>query len=440
MDAQRGKIEIAIAAPVVAGDLPSACGAATHYYRRIRSRAVAIVDALWVGQADLAPIRDPALVVPSIAQALGVIEMGGQLIEERLQDYLRAKRLLLLLDNFEQVIDAAPLVADLLAAAPGLKALVTSRATLHLYGEHEFAVPPLALPPTDDHATEKRDVITQYESVRLFIARARAAKADFTVTNANALAVAEICHRLDGLPLAVEALDRMPTMRIFHQHVQRCAAGEVAPVIGPSASALARRSFADQPPAMPLAHSILTPRPHCMKFSHQPATAPRAPTDGAPMAPRPCPHDDIHTLQPWHPASRERHPEVRPDRDHIALAASFQPVEKVGIVAVIGIGCDTGVRNAPGIGLIQQCQGQLGLGLKLNGIGNVGLGPSCRIRTPRLRQIQPGRHRPCQGALGIHAGHSHLAVGDFANRACILACHTDRSATLFEKAGIIELS
>src|SRR5215212_3946527 len=81
---------------------------------------------------------------------LGVTEMGGQPIEDRLKSHLRAKHLLLLLDNFEQVIDAAPQIAGLLAAATSLKVLATSRATLHIYGEHEYAVPPLALPPTDD--------------------------------------------------------------------------------------------------------------------------------------------------------------------------------------------------------------------------------------------------------------------------------------------------
>jgi predicted ATPase len=160
---------------------------------------------------NLAPITDPHLVATTIAHTLGVIEMASKPVEETLRSFLRAKRALVLLDNFEQVLDAATMVADLLAATPELKVLVTSRTPLHLYGEHEFAVPPLALPPTDDgrwttddRATERRDVISQYESVRLFIARAQAAKADFTVTNANALAVAEICHRLDGLPLAIE--------------------------------------------------------------------------------------------------------------------------------------------------------------------------------------------------------------------------------------------
>jgi predicted ATPase/class 3 adenylate cyclase len=161
---------------------------------------------------NLAPISDPNLVATTIAHALGVAEVASRPVEESLYAFLRAKRMLLLLDNFEQVLDAASLVAKLLAAAPGLKVIVTSRAVLHLYGEHEFAVPPLALPPTtderrtttDDQAADKRDAITQYDAVKLFIARAQATKANFTVTNDNAPAVAEICYRLDGLPLAIE--------------------------------------------------------------------------------------------------------------------------------------------------------------------------------------------------------------------------------------------
>ena len=114
------------------------------------------------------------------------------------------------------MLDAAPLVAELLAAAPGLKVLVTSRVALHLSGEHEYAVPPLALPPTDDRRRTTDDQARVWWSVvsrrwsgstrrwQLFIARAQAAKADFAVTNANAPAVAEICVRLDGLPLAIE--------------------------------------------------------------------------------------------------------------------------------------------------------------------------------------------------------------------------------------------
>jgi predicted ATPase len=152
--------------------------------------------------AALAPISDPGLVVLTIAQALGVKEIGSQPLLETLKDYLREKQVLLLLDNFEQVLDAAPLVAELLAACPKLKALVTSREMLHLYGEHDFPVPPLALP--DRAQLPPLDQLTQYEAVRLFIERAQAIKPDFQVTNANANAVAEICARLDGLPLAIE--------------------------------------------------------------------------------------------------------------------------------------------------------------------------------------------------------------------------------------------
>jgi predicted ATPase len=110
---------------------------------------------------------------------------------------------LLLLDNFEQILDAAPLVAELLAAVPGLKALVTSRAPLHLRGEKEFAVPPLALPPTTDDQRPTTDA-TQFAAVQLFIQRALDIQPDFTVTNANAPVITEICYRLDGLPLAIE--------------------------------------------------------------------------------------------------------------------------------------------------------------------------------------------------------------------------------------------
>ncbi len=150
----------------------------------------------------LAPISDPDLVASSIAQALEVREAGSVPLVARLQDYLRTKQLLLVLDNFEQILPAAPLVAELLAAAPALKVLVTSRAVLHLYGEREYAVSPLALPDTKH--LPSLDRLTQYDAVRLFIERAQAVKADFAVTNANAPAVAEICARLDGLPLAIE--------------------------------------------------------------------------------------------------------------------------------------------------------------------------------------------------------------------------------------------
>src|SRR4029077_7236486 len=118
-----------------------------------------------------------------------------------LKSYLRARRLVLVLDNFEQVMGAAPLVAELLGAAPGVVALVTSRMVLRLSGEHEFPVPPLPVPPigAGDAAEVQRSA-----SVRLFVQRAQAASAGFELTSGNAGAVAEICRRLDGLPLAIE--------------------------------------------------------------------------------------------------------------------------------------------------------------------------------------------------------------------------------------------
>ncbi len=150
----------------------------------------------------LAPIRDPALVIETIAATLGVKEGGDQPLLTLLKRHVREKQILLVLDNFEQVSDAAPLVAELLEAAPRLKALVTSRACLQIYGEAEFPVPPLALP--DPRRLPPLERLTQYEAARLFIERARAVKPDFAISDENAPAVAEICVRLDGLPLAIE--------------------------------------------------------------------------------------------------------------------------------------------------------------------------------------------------------------------------------------------
>ncbi|MDQ3928632.1 MAG: tetratricopeptide repeat protein [Chloroflexota bacterium] len=160
----------------------------------------AFADGVWF--IDLAPISEPVLVLSAVATILGVKEVGGEPLDDSLKAYLREKQLLLVLDNFEQVVVAAPLVAGLLTAAAGLKVLVTSREVLHLYGEQEYAVPPLALPTM--HAFPPLEQLTQYASVELFIQRAQAVQPDFHVTNATAPAVAEICVRLDGLPLALE--------------------------------------------------------------------------------------------------------------------------------------------------------------------------------------------------------------------------------------------
>jgi predicted ATPase/class 3 adenylate cyclase len=152
---------------------------------------------------SLAAIIDSTLVAATVAGTLGVKETGGQPLLESLKDYLREKRILLLVDNFEHLLEAAPMVSELLSAAPNLKVLATSRIPLRLYGEHEFAVPPLTLPDPERALPSVEDLI-QYEAVRLFVERAQAANGDFRVTNDNVPAVAEICHRLDGLPLAIE--------------------------------------------------------------------------------------------------------------------------------------------------------------------------------------------------------------------------------------------
>ena len=151
---------------------------------------------------NLAPLSDPELVVPTIAQALGVKEASSQPLLDLVSAWLREKELLLLLDNFEQVAEAAVEVSALLARCPQLNVLVTSRAVLHLSGEHEFPVPPLSLPNLSHLPDLER--LSQYEAVALFIARAQAVKPEFQVTNANTPTVAEICVRLDGLPLAIE--------------------------------------------------------------------------------------------------------------------------------------------------------------------------------------------------------------------------------------------
>ncbi len=156
---------------------------------------------------SLAPITDPDLVIPSIAQALGVHEMGTQSLLVQLQLALRDKQMLLLLDNFEQVIAAAPLLNSLLTVAPGLKMLITSRTALQIYGEQLFPVLPLALPdlaklPHDE--AEQVAALSNSAAVALFVQRAQAVQPGFGPNAAALRAIAGICVRMDGLPLAIE--------------------------------------------------------------------------------------------------------------------------------------------------------------------------------------------------------------------------------------------
>jgi predicted ATPase/class 3 adenylate cyclase len=151
---------------------------------------------------SLAAITDPELVPSAIAGSFGLRESAGQSLTETLGGYLRQKHLLLILDNFEQVLEGTPVVGELLGTCPELKVLATTRIPLRLYGEQEYAVPPLEVP--DPVCLPPPERLTQYEAVRLFLERARAVKPDFELTSENARAVAQICFHLDGLPLAIE--------------------------------------------------------------------------------------------------------------------------------------------------------------------------------------------------------------------------------------------
>ncbi|MDQ3749309.1 MAG: protein kinase, partial [Acidobacteriota bacterium] len=152
---------------------------------------------------ELAAVTNPDRVVSAIAQILDVKETGGKSQIETLKTFLHERRILLVLDNFEQIVAAAPALSELLDSSLHLKILVTSRTALRLSAENELVVPPLAVPPADADALSA-DKLKKYSSVELFIERARAVKPTFVLADENALAIAEICSKLDGLPLAIE--------------------------------------------------------------------------------------------------------------------------------------------------------------------------------------------------------------------------------------------
>jgi predicted ATPase/class 3 adenylate cyclase len=151
---------------------------------------------------ELAPVTDSSLVPSAIASAIDVREAPDRALIDAIKETLRDRELLLVLDNFEQVTDAAPQVTELLSAAPRLRILVTSRGALHVHGEHEYAVQPLSIP--DPAHLPAAEAISQFEGVALFVERAMAVRSGFRVTNQSAPAIAEIVARLDGLPLAIE--------------------------------------------------------------------------------------------------------------------------------------------------------------------------------------------------------------------------------------------
>ena len=176
---------VTLTGPGGTGKTRLALAVAAELAPTLRDRAVFV---------DLAPLSDPELILPTIADALGVAD------DVSLVDELRDRALLLVLDNVEQLLDGVAAIAPLLAGAPGLLVLATSRAPLQLYGEHAYAVPPLDVPPVD----ASFETVTANDAVRLFAARARAVDAGFVLDERNVGAVTAICRRLDGLPLAIE--------------------------------------------------------------------------------------------------------------------------------------------------------------------------------------------------------------------------------------------
>ena len=247
-------------------------------------------------------MADAAAVPSAVAAALGLERDVGGDPARALPDLLagwgggrpsgatrRAARLLLVLDNFEQVQDAAPFVADLLAAAPDASVLVTSRSPLHLAAEHEYPVPPLPLPdPAGPHGLETLD---RSGAVRLFVQRAQAARPDFRLTAENAPAVAEICRLLDGLPLALELaparIKLLPPQALLDR------------LRPPSSPRPALRSRGPAPPRPPGPPHGRSPRP------------PRAPADPAPhpgLEPRPAGPARAAPLRPPRRLRRGLHP------------------------------------------------------------------------------------------------------------------------------------
>ena len=172
----------------------------TRMALQVASSVDAFPGGIWF--VDLASVYDPALVAAAIARTLGIHQVTDQSIEQAIVDFLHARRALLILDNFEQIIPAGPMLTELLSSCIHLKLLVTSRVPLRVSGEHVYMVPPLALP--DGTEAVPLDRLLGIDSVRLFVDRARGISSDFDLTSENAAAVTEVCRRLDGVPLAIE--------------------------------------------------------------------------------------------------------------------------------------------------------------------------------------------------------------------------------------------
>ena len=195
---------------------------------------------------SLEPLRDPALVAPTIAHALGLRETARKSVIDQLKGFLSNQHLLLLLDNFEQVAPAAPLLTDLLAACPQLKVLVSSRTRLHVRGEHECVVPPLALPDAKQLADSV--ALSQYAAVALFLQCAWAIQPEFQVTSTSTRAIAEICVRLEGVPLAIELaaarIKQLPPQALLVQLEHRLSVLTSGPQDAPARQRTLRNTLA----------------------------------------------------------------------------------------------------------------------------------------------------------------------------------------------------
>ncbi|MEZ4530629.1 MAG: NB-ARC domain-containing protein [Thermomicrobiales bacterium] len=208
---------------------------------------VAASDAQWrLVRVDLSAIADEQFVLQAIAQSLGLRDTGRAALEHQVVDELRKQPTLLLLDNFEQIIEAAPLLARLLVAAPELELLVTSRQRLRLSAEHVFEVPPLTLP--DSAAGQSTEQLMQFEAVRLFVERAAASDRDFALTERNAPIIAAICTQLDGLPLAIELaaarVQSLPPSSLLEQLSQGLPVLTAGPLDQPSRQRTMRDAIA----------------------------------------------------------------------------------------------------------------------------------------------------------------------------------------------------
>ena len=166
-------------------------------------------DGIWL--VELAQIRDPEQVVNAITNVLALSEREGATLDQALKNYLHNKKLLLLIDNFEHLLDAAPLVGELLAEAPQVSIFATSREQLHIYGEYEYPIAPLELP--DTQRAETLEHLRKHEAISLFVERARAVRPDYEIDDDQIHAVANICKLLDGLPLAIELA--APLIKLF---------------------------------------------------------------------------------------------------------------------------------------------------------------------------------------------------------------------------------